>query len=105
MPGPHKHPPMSLRLPEGLSAWLAAEVARTGKRPHRIVIEILERGAAVTPPEVAPPAKPAPRARQAAAAPVAAKSPRARKPKAGECGHGYPDVKITAGVRVCRKCG
>ena len=22
----------------------------------------------------------------------------------GECGHGYPDVKHVAGVRVCRKC-
>jgi hypothetical protein len=44
MPGQHKHPPMSLRL-GALSAWVAAEAERTGKTPHRVVVEAVERAA------------------------------------------------------------
>ena len=39
----HKIKPMSLRLPEALSAWLAAETARTGKPARRIILDLLER--------------------------------------------------------------
>lgn len=39
----HKIKPMSLRLPEALSAWLAAEAQRTGRPVRRIILDTLER--------------------------------------------------------------
>jgi hypothetical protein len=45
VPSQHKHSPASLRLREALSAWVAAEAKRTGKTPHRVVVEAVERAA------------------------------------------------------------
>jgi|SRR5580692_6169560 hypothetical protein len=41
MPDRHKRPPISLRLPEALSAWLDERAAATGRTRHSQIIAIL----------------------------------------------------------------
>jgi hypothetical protein len=42
MPDRHKTKPLSLRLPEALSAWVSAQSAATGKPVRRVIIEAVE---------------------------------------------------------------
>jgi len=42
MPDRHKTKPLSLRLPEALSAWVTARAVETGKPVRRVIIEAIE---------------------------------------------------------------
>jgi predicted DNA-binding protein len=42
MPDRHRVKPLSLRLPEALSAWVYAQAEQTGKPVRRIITEAVE---------------------------------------------------------------
>jgi predicted DNA-binding protein len=41
----HRIKPLSLRLPEALSAWVYAQAEQTGKPVRRIIVEAVEKAA------------------------------------------------------------
>lgn len=51
MPDRHKHPPLSLRLPEAEREWLYAYARRTGQPVRRLLLQALRAWARMIDPQ------------------------------------------------------
>lgn len=92
-------PLRNVRVPDARWDAAMARAKRRGTTLTYVINAALEAYAAADEPQ--PPGRPAPR-RKAATAPPAPVIAARSKPKS--CDHGYPDVKVVMGRRVCRKC-